>query len=386
MQQTNNYNPTELAALDLHRKNQGKIETGLRVNLDNKADLSLSYTPGVAAVCLEIARQPEKANEYTMKGRTVAVITDGSAVLGLGNIGPLAAMPVMEGKCALFKKFAGIDAVPICLDTQEPQEIINIITKLAPSFGGINLEDIAAPNCFEIEKQLKNSLSIPVMHDDQHGTAVVVLSGLINALKIKNESAENQKVIINGAGAAGTAIAELLHGYGFTNIILCDSKGIISKQRTDLNSSKQLLLKFTNRDNLAGSLSDAINQSTIFIGVSGANLLTAEMVKSMSAQPIIFALANPIPEIMPDIAKNAGAYIVATGRSDFPNQVNNVLAFPGIFKGAIENKVSKISDKMLVQAAEALAACVKEPNPEKIIPDPFQSDISLKVAEAIRNS
>jgi len=371
------------AALELHRNNQGKLATVSKVPLNNKQDLSLVYTPGVAEVCRLIASDKQAVFSHTMKGNMVAVISDGSAVLGLGNLGPEAALPVMEGKCALFKEFAGVDAFPICLDTQDEEELIKTIKYLAPVFGGINLEDISAPRCFNIEARLKKELNIPVMHDDQHGTATVVLAGLINSLKLKNISKEEVKIVLNGAGAAGLAITDLLLKYGFKNIIILDTKGAIYRDRVDLNYEKSRLAELTNYDNKSGSLKDVIIGSDIFIGVSVPGVLTAEMIKSMNKKPIIFALANPVPEIMPDEAKSAGAFIIATGRSDFPNQINNVLAFPGIFRGAFDNKVSLISDEMLIGAAENIAACVSTLSPEMILPDPFDKEVVLAVAKAI---
>jgi malate dehydrogenase (oxaloacetate-decarboxylating) len=394
-------------ALLLHKEKHGKIETGLKVPLETKEDLSTAYTPGVAAVCEAIVKDPTEARELTIKRNTIAVVTDGSAVLGLGNIGPLAGLPVMEGKAALFKRFANVDAFPICLDTQDTEEIINAVKQIAPVFGGINLEDIAAPKCFEIETRLKGELGIPVMHDDQHGTAVVVLAALINALKLRGKEKTNVCVVINGAGAAGTAIAELLLLYGFTNIIVLDSNGVISKERTDLNAEKTALLeKITSaslslrgvrdeaisrlprsaalpRNDNAVTLADAIQGADVFIGVSKAGLLTQDLVRTMAEQPIICALANPVPEIMPDVAKAAGAYIVATGRSDFPNQINNVLAFPGIFRGALDNGVTQITDAMLVKAAEALASLVENPTVDEILPSPFDPRVVPAVASSI---
>lgn len=374
-------------AVALHRAAGGKLATASKVPLKNKRDLSLAYTPGVAEVCRVIAADKsvdkKEAKALTLKGNTVAVISDGSAILGLGNLGALAAIPVMEGKCALFKEFAGVDAFPICLDTQDTEEIIKAVRYLAPVFGGINLEDISAPRCFEIEERLKAELDIPVMHDDQHGTATVVLAGLINALKLSGKDKENARVIINGAGAAGNAIAKLLWIYGFKNIISIDRVGAIYEGRGDLNPEKEKLAALTNRDKKAGSLSEVIKGADIFIGVSAPGVLTPEMVKAMNAKPIIFALANPTPEIMPEEAKTAGAFIVASGRSDYPNQINNVLAFPGIFRGALDNKVRDITDEMLTRAAEKLAGLVPEPTPEMILPDPFNPEVAKAVASAI---
>lgn len=371
-------------ALQLHKNKHGKIETGLKVHLNTKEDLSIAYTPGVAAVCHAIAQNPLQARELTIKHNTVAIVTDGSAVLGLGNIGPLAALPVMEGKAALFKKFANVDAFPICLDTQDTEEIIKAVKQIAPVFGGINLEDIAAPQCFEVEARLKQELDIPVMHDDQHGTAVVVLAALINALKLRGLSKTEARVVINGAGAAGIAIADLLLLYGFTDLVVVDSKGVISQHRTDLTGEKQLLAKKTNQNHIAGGLAEAVASAHVFIGVSKAGLLTQDLVRSMQERPIICALANPVPEIMPDEAKEAGAFIVATGRSDFPNQINNVLAFPGIFRGALDNNVTQITDAMLVKAAEALAGLVENPTVDEILPSPFDPRAASTVASSIR--
>lgn len=370
-------------SLALHLKNKGKLGVVSKVPLSNKTDLSLAYTPGVAEVCRVISQDKALAKDYTMKGNMVAVISDGSAILGLGNLGPEAALPVMEGKCVLFKEFAGVDAFPICLDTQDEEEIIKTIKYLAPVFGGINLEDISAPRCFRIEARLKKELNIPVMHDDQHGTATVVLAGLINALKLRESSKEEVRVVINGAGAAGLAISDLLLKYGFKNIIVCDTLGAIYKERAGLNEEKQKIASMTNVAALKGDLSEVIKGADIFIGVSVAGALKSEMVKTMNERPVIFALSNPIPEIMPDEAKSAGAYIVATGRSDFPNQINNVLAFPGIFRGALDNRVSQISDEMLVRVAENLASLVKDIDADLILPDPFNKEVALEVAKAI---
>ena len=374
------------ASLELHKKHGGKLETISKVPLNNKEDLSLAYTPGVAEVCREIARDKSLAFSHTLKGNTIAVISDGSAILGLGNLGPEAALPVMEGKCALFKAFAKVDAFPICLDTQDTEEIIKTIKYLAPVFGGINLEDISAPRCFEIENRLKKELNIPVMHDDQHGTATVVLAALINALKLRQSEDEKMvKIIVNGAGAAGLAIVDLLLKYGFKDIIICDSKGAIYNGREDLNEEKQRFASLTNLEERKGLLGEVIKGRDIFIGVSAPGVLNAEMIKSMNKEAIIFALANPIPEIMPDEAKTAGAFIVATGRSDFPNQLNNVLVFPGIFRGALDNKVKQITDEMLIQAAINIASLVTDLNPEIILPNPFNKDVSLSVAKAIKD-
>ncbi len=370
-------------ALELHRKHGGKLASQSKVKLENKKDLSLAYTPGVAEVCREIARDKSQVYPLTLKGNTIAVVTDGSAILGLGNLGAAAAIPVMEGKCILFKEFAGIDAFPICLDTQEPEEIIKTVKYLAPVFGGINLEDISAPRCFEIEDRLKAELDIPVVHDDQHGTAVVVLAGLINALKLRGSAKDAVHLVISGAGAAGTAIAKLLLMYGFKNIIMSDRTGLIYEGRQDLTPEKSKLALLTNRGKLAGTLVDAVKGADIFIGVSKPELLTQTMIKTMAPKPIVFALANPVPEIMPDLAREAGAYIVSTGCSNYPNQVNNVLAFPGIFRGALDNKVRQITDEMLIKAAEVLASLVENPSVDMILPNPFNKEISKKIAKVI---
>lgn len=370
-------------SLELHKKNQGKLELKSKVSLRNREDLSLAYTPGVSEVCRLIASDKSAALTHTMKGNTIAVVSDGSAILGLGNLGPEAALPVMEGKAILFKEFAGVDAFPICLDTQDTEEIIKTVKYLAPNFGGINLEDIAAPRCFEIEERLKAELNIPVMHDDQHGTALVVLAGLINAIKLRNLNKESAKILINGAGAAGLAIADLLLKYGFKDLIICDSKGAIYEGREDLNEAKVKYAKLTNRQQLQGELEEVIKGLDIFIGVSQGGVLNEVMVKSMNERPIIFALANPIPEIMPELAKAAGAYVVATGRSDFPNQLNNVLAFPGIFRGALNNKVAQITDEMLIKAAVKLASLVENPNTELILPNPLDKAVAPAIAGEI---
>ena len=371
-------------ALEFHKKYKGKLSINSKVSLKDKKSLSLAYTPGVAEVCRLIASDKEAARTHTIKGNTIAVVSDGSAILGLGNLGPEAALPVMEGKCALFKEFAGVDAFPICLATQDTEEIIKAVKQISPVFGGINLEDISAPRCFEIEARLKAELDIPVFHDDQHGTATVVLAALINALKLSGLEKERARLVINGAGAAGDAVSRLLLSYGFKDLIVVDSKGAISKNRQDLNSAKIELANLTNPRNIEGALVEALVGANIFIGVSAPGVLNEEMIKIMSEKPIIFALANPVPEIMPDLAKTAGAYIVATGRSDFPNQINNVLAFPGIFRGALDNKVKDITDKMLVQAAINLAALVEDLSPEKILPDPFDERVAGAVAGAIK--
>ncbi len=373
-------------ALMLHEQWNGKIETVSKAPVKNREDLAIAYTPGVAEPCKVIAEDKEAAYKYTMKANTIAVVSDGSAVLGLGNIGPYAAMPVMEGKAVLFKEFGGVNAVPICLNTQDTEEIIKAVTYLAPGFGGINLEDISAPRCFEIEERLKATLDIPVFHDDQHGTAIVVLAATINALKITGKKKEACKVIVNGAGSAGIAITKLLLNYGFKNIILCDRTGIVSKDRTDLNWMKKQMLEITNPDNETGSLADAMKNSDIFVGVSAPDTVTTEMVKSMNSDPIIFAMANPVPEIMPDVAKAAGARIIGTGRSDFPNQINNVVAFPGIFKGALEGRASQITEEMKLAAAEAIASLVsdEELDEEHIMPEAFNPKVAEVVAAAVK--
>lgn len=373
-------------ALMLHEQWNGKIETVSKAPVKNREDLAIAYTPGVAEPCKVIADDKEAAYKYTMKANTIAVVSDGSAVLGLGNIGPYAAMPVMEGKAVLFKEFGGVNAVPICLNTQDTEEIIKAVTYLAPGFGGINLEDISAPRCFEIEERLKATLDIPVFHDDQHGTAIVVLAATINALKIISKKKEDCKVIVNGAGSAGIAITKLLLNYGFRNIILCDRTGIVSKDRTDLNWMKKQMLEITNPNNETGSLADAMKNSDIFVGVSAPDTVTTDMVKSMNSDPIIFAMANPVPEIMPDVAKAAGARIIGTGRSDFPNQINNVVAFPGIFKGALEGRASQITEEMKLAAAEAIASLVsdEELDEEHIMPEAFNPKVAEVVAAAVK--
>ena len=377
-------------SVKLHEKLKGKITVTNKIEVENKDDLSLVYSPGVAEPCMEIHRNPERAYDLTMKGNTVAVVSDGTAVLGLGNIGAKAAIPVMEGKAMLFKKFAGIDAVPICLDTEDPEEIIRTVKLLAPVFGGINLEDISAPRSFQIEDALQN-IGIPVMHDDQHGTAIVVLAGLINAAKVVGKNIEDLNVVINGAGAAGIAIARLLTCMSLDadlctpvkSIIMCDSKGIIDRDRTDLNDTKKMALKYTNRRNISGTLKDALVGADVFIGVSVANLLDRNDIKTMAKDAIIFGLANPTPEIMPEEARAGGAAVVATGRSDFNNQINNVLAFPGIFKGALQSKAPQITPIMKLAAAFAIAECVENPGVEKVIPSPFDMAVADKVAEAV---
>ena len=365
-----------------HKKYKGKIGTELKSPINNKSDLSLAYTPGVAKVSLELAKNNNKASELSLKSNTIAVLSDGSAVLGLGNIGAYGAIPVMEGKAALFKKFGGVDAFPICVNTQNNEEIIALAKNIAPVFGGINLEDIEAPRCFEIERRLIKELDIPVMHDDQHGTAVVVLATLINAIKVVKKD-KDVKIMINGAGAAGTAVCDLLLEYGFKNIVICDSKGAISKKRNGLNEEKKRLVKVTNKNNEVGDIHQIIKNKDVFIGVSRGNLIDENDIKNMNSEAIIFAMANPVPEIMPDVAKAAGALIVATGRSDFDNQINNVLAFPGIFRGALDNKVKKITNNMLITAAINLSKLVKKPTSDKIIPGPFDKGILKAVSSAI---
>ncbi len=370
-------------ALDIHKKLRGKIEVTLKDNLDDPEKLKLYYTPGVGAVSTYVAENPSEARDFTWLNNSVAVISDGSAVLGLGNIGPYGALPVMEGKCMLFKQFAAIDAVPIVLDVHTADEIVAAVKAIAPSFGAINLEDIAAPICFEVEERLKAELPTPIMHDDQHGTAVVVLAGLINAMKVVGKNLSDCKVVLVGAGAAGVAIAKLLHKYSGASIIAVDSKGIIEPSRDNLNEEKKLLLEFAS-DVKPGSLSDAVHNADVFIGVSQPGLLTPEMIKTMAKDPIVFALANPTPEIMPDLAKEAGVAVMATGRSDFPNQVNNALAFPGIFRGALDNRVRTITDEHKIAAAETIAAFVESPTAEQIIPSIFADGLTEKIADQIR--
>lgn len=375
-------------ALEDHRQWQGKLSIEAKMNIADSHDLAIAYTPGVAEPCKVIANDAQAAYEYTMKGNTVAVVSDGSAVLGLGNIGAAAAIPVMEGKCALFKAFAGVNAFPICLDTQDVDEIVKACVQIAPIFGGINLEDISAPRCFEIEKRLNDILDIPVFHDDQHGTAIVVLSGLINALKLVGKNEKDVKVVINGAGAAGIAITKLLLLYGFTNITMCDIAGILSSKTEVINDAQKEMLSFVNLDDISGTLADALVGADVFVGVSGPNALSAAMVHTMADDAIIFAMANPVPEIDPAEAKAAGARVVGTGRSDFPNQVNNVIAFPGIFKGALESRAERITDAMKLSAARALASLVSddELSEEFIMPDPFDPRIAECVAKAVSDS
>lgn len=372
-------------SLRLHEQWQGKLETVPKMKIETREDLALAYTPGVAEPCRKIAENPSDAYKYTMKANTVAVVSDGSAVLGLGNIGPAAAMPVMEGKCALFKTFGGVNAVPLCLDTQDVDEIVETVKRLAPSFGGINLEDISAPRCFEIERRLIDELDIPVFHDDQHGTAIVVLSGVINALRLTGKQKEACRVVVNGAGSAGIAIAKLLLNYGFRNLILCDKCGIINSRSEGINEAQRAMLATTNLNDEEGTLADAMRGADIFVGVSAPGIVSADMVKSMNSDAILFAMANPTPEIFPDVARAAGARVVGTGRSDFPNQINNVVAFPGIFKGALESRAMRITEQMKLAAAEALAALVSddELSEDFIMPEPFDPRAVEAVAAAV---
>ena len=378
---------TNEKALMMHEQWNGKLETVSKSPVKSREDLSIAYTPGVAEPCKVIAQDKEAAYKYTMKANTVAVVSDGSAVLGLGNIGPYAAMPVMEGKAVLFKEFGGVNAVPICLDTQDTEEIIKAVTWLAPAYGGINLEDISAPRCFEIEERLKATLDIPVFHDDQHGTAIVVLAGIINALKVVGKKKEDCRVVVNGAGSAGVAITKLLLTYGFPNIIMCDKVGIVSKDTEGLNWMQKKMTEVTNLNNETGSLADALKGADIFVGVSAPNIVTPEMVASMNHDSILFAMANPVPEIMPDVAKAAGARVVGTGRSDFPNQVNNVVAFPGIFKGALEGRATQITEEMKLAAAEAIAGLVPEDklSDENIMPEAFDPQVADVVSMAVKS-
>lgn len=373
-------------ALKLHAEWNGKLTTDAKCTVNSREDLALAYTPGVAEPCKVIAKDPDAAYTYTIKANTIAVVSDGSAVLGLGNIGARAAMPVMEGKCVLFKEFGGVNAFPICLDTQDTEEIIKTVVHIAPAFGGINLEDISAPRCFEIESRLKELLDIPVFHDDQHGTAIVVLAGVINALKVTGRKKEDCQVVVNGAGSAGVAITKLLLTYGFPNIMMCDKSGILSKNSPDLNWMQKQMMEVTNLADRTGSLADALKGADIFIGVSAPNIVTKEMVASMNPDSILFAMANPVPEIMPDSAKEAGARVVGTGRSDFPNQVNNVVAFPGIFKGALEGRAGQITEEMKLAAALAIAGLVsdKELNEDYILPEAFDRRVCEAVSEAIK--
>lgn len=373
-------------ALMLHEKWNGKIDTVSKAEVNSREDLALAYTPGVAEPCKVIAENPDAAYKYTIKANTVAVVSDGSAVLGLGNIGPLAAMPVMEGKAVLFKEFGGVNAFPICLDTQDTDEIIETVVRIAPAFGGINLEDISAPRCFEIEERLKELLDIPVFHDDQHGTAIVVLAGIINALKVTGKTREDCRVVVNGAGSAGIAISKLLLTYGFRNVMLCDKAGILARGMDGLNWMQEKMMEVTNLEEKRGTLADALKGADIFVGVSAPGIVSAEMVSSMNRDAILFAMANPVPEIMPDIAKAAGARVVGTGRSDFPNQVNNVLIFPGIFKGALEGRATAITEEMKLAAAAAIAGLVDDSdlNDENILPAAFDPRVADVVSRAVK--
>ena len=373
-------------ALKMHEESHGKIETCAKSHVNSREDLAIAYTPGVAEPCKVIAKDPEAAYTYTMKSNTVDVVSDGSAVLGLGNIGALAAMPVMEGKAVLFKEFGGVNAVPICLDTQDTEEIIRTVVNIAPAFGGINLEDISAPRCFEIEERLKELLDIPVFHDDQHGTAIVVLAGIINAMKVTGKDTESSKVVVNGAGSAGVAITKLLLSYGFKHVTMCDINGILGKNSKDLNWMQEKMVEVTNLEQKTGKLADALKGADIFVGVSAPNIVTPEMVASMNKDAILFAMANPVPEIMPDIAKAAGAKVVGTGRSDFPNQVNNVVAFPGIFKGALEGRATAITEDMKLATAKAIAGLVpdEELNENNILPEAFDPRVADVVSRAVK--
>ena len=375
-------------AIFLHKQWHGKIETTSKAPVKNREDLSIAYTPGVAAPCRIIAEDPDAAYTYTLKANTVAVVSDGSAVLGLGNIGPEAAMPVMEGKCVLFKEFGNINAFPICLSTQDPDEIVAAVKAIAPTFGGINLEDISAPRCFEIEERLKKELDIPVFHDAQHGTAIVVLAGIINSLKITGKKKEDCRVVVNGAGSAGIAIAKLLLRYGFIDVTLCDRQGILRSGMEGLNWMQESMMEVTNPRGLSGSLADALKDADIFVGVSAPGIVSKEMVASMHPDAILFAMANPVPEIMPDEARAAGARIVGTGRSDFPNQVNNVIAFPGIFKGALEGRATQITEEMKLAAAEAIAGLVSDDqlSEEFILPEAFDPRVAQAVSAAVKRN
>ena len=373
-------------ALQLHKEWNGKFETTPKMSITTREDLALAYTPGVAEPCKVIAKDKEAAYKYTIKSNTIAVVSDGSAVLGLGNIGAHAAMPVMEGKAVLFKEFGNVNAVPVCLDTQDTEEIIKTVVNIAPAFGGINLEDISAPRCFEIETRLKELLDIPVFHDDQHGTAIVVLAGIINGLKVTGKTKEDCQVVVNGAGSAGIAITKLLLTYGFKHVTMCDKSGILSKASEGLNWMQQSMMEVTNLENKTGSLADALRGADIFVGVSAPNIVTADMVKTMNKDAIIFAMANPVPEIMPEVAKAAGAKVVGTGRSDFPNQVNNVIAFPGIFKGALEGRATQITEEMKLAAALAIANLVPddELSDTNILPEAFDPRVADVVSQAIK--
>ena len=373
-------------ALEMHREWNGKLETTAKAHVNSREDLSIAYTPGVAEPCKVIAKDKEAAYTYTMKANTVAVVSDGSAVLGLGNIGALAAMPVMEGKAVLFKEFGGVNAVPICLDTQDTEEIIQTVVNIAPAFGGINLEDISAPRCFEIESRLKELLDIPVFHDDQHGTAIVVLAGIINAMKVTGKKKEDVQVVVNGAGSAGVAITKLLLTYGFPHVTMCDKEGIIGEHSENLNWMQKEMAEVTNLEKKTGTLADALKGADIFVGVSAPGIVTKEMVSSMNSDSILFAMANPVPEIMPDLAKEAGAKVVGTGRSDFPNQVNNVVAFPGIFRGALEGRATQITEEMKLAAAHAIAGLVPEEelSEDNILPEAFDPRVADAVSQAVK--
>lgn len=378
---------TQEKALQLHAEWQGKLDTVPKMKIATREDLALAYTPGVAEPCKVIAQDPDAAYTYTQKANTIAVVSDGSAVLGLGNIGPLAAMPVMEGKCALFKEFGGVNAVPLCLDTQDVDEVVETVKRVAPSFGGINLEDISAPRCFEIERRLIEELDIPVFHDDQHGTAIVVLCGVINALRLTGKRREDVRVVVNGAGSAGIAISKLLLRWGIKHLLLCDIKGIISSRTEGATDAQREMLQWTNLDDVDGTLADALKGADVFVGVSAPNIVTGEMVASMAPDAAVFAMANPVPEIMPDVAREAGARVVGTGRSDFPNQINNVIAFPGIFKGALEARATRITEEMKLAAAEALAALVSDDElcEDFIMPEPFDPRAADAVAQAVKD-
>lgn len=378
---------TNEKALQMHEQWNGKLEISAKAKVNSREDLAIAYTPGVAEPCKVIAQDQEAAYKYTMKANTIAVISDGSAVLGLGNIGAYAAMPVMEGKAVLFKEFGGVNAVPICLDTQDTEEIIRTIVNIAPAFGGINLEDISAPRCFEIEERLKELLDIPVFHDDQHGTAIVVLAGIINALKVTGKQKEACQIVVNGAGSAGIAITKLLLTYGFCHVTMCDINGIISKDSPNLNWMQKKMTEVTNLEGKKGTLADALQGADIFVGVSAPNIVTKEMVASMNKDSILFAMANPVPEIMPDLAKEGGARVIGTGRSDFPNQVNNVVAFPGIFKGALEGRATQITEEMKLAAAEAIASLVSDEDlsDTNILPEAFDPRVADVVSKAIKD-
>lgn len=382
---SSNSNDYDQRSIEAHKKYHGKIRINSKMPLDTREDLSIAYTPGVAEPCRQIHKDNSKAYDYTWKSNTVAVVSDGSAVLGLGNIGAEASLPVMEGKCVLFKKFAGVDAVPVVLNTQDPDEIITAVRAIARTYGGINLEDIGAPKCFEIEQTLKKELPIPVMHDDQHGTAIVTLAGMINAMRVTGRNLNDLKIVINGSGAAGVAIVKLLQHVGVREIIMCDSRGTLYRGRKEMNAIKKEMAKITNRERIKGSLGDALEDADVFIGVSVPNVLKKKMIKRMAKNPIIFAMANPIPEIMPQEAHDAGAGIVATGRSDFPNQINNVLAFPGLFRGALNARTPKFTYKMYVAAAYGIANCVDNPTPEEIIPSAFDKRVAQQVAQIVED-